>query len=40
MKAIYINLLLIFLSINGLAQTSKVAILDFENTSGANNEST
>ena len=34
MKAIYINLLLIFLSINGLAQTSKVAILDFENTSG------
>jgi TolB-like protein len=34
MKLIYINLLLIVLSINGFAQTSKVAILDFENTSG------
>ena len=34
MKLIYINLLLIFLRINGFAQTSKVAILDFENTSG------
>ena len=34
MKVIYINVLLIFLSINGFAQTSKVAILDFENTSG------
>jgi TolB-like protein len=34
MKIICINVLLIFLSINGFAQTSKVAILDFENTSG------
>jgi TolB-like protein len=34
MKVICINVLLIFLSINGFAQTSKVAILDFENTSG------
>jgi TolB-like protein len=34
MKVIYINLLLIFISINGFAQTNKVAILDFENTSG------
>jgi TolB-like protein len=34
MKLIYINLFLLFFSINGFAQTSKVAILDFENTSG------
>ena len=34
MKVIFINLLLIFIRINGFAQTNKVAILDFENTSG------
>ena len=34
MKVIYINLILIFFNTNGFAQTNKVAILDFENTSG------
>jgi len=34
MKRIWINLLFILFSINGFAQSIKVAILDFENTSG------
>ena len=34
MKRIWINLLFILFSVNGFAQSIKVAILDFENTSG------